>query len=38
MKKILFILIIFLSLITCGKKNDPEYKAINTSESQKILI
>jgi len=38
MKNFLFILIIFLSLISCGKKSDPEYKAINMSESQKILI
>ena len=29
MKNLLLILIIFLSLISCGKKGDPEYKALN---------
>ena len=38
MKNFLFIIIIFLSLISCGKKGDPEYKGNSMIQSQKITI
>ena len=30
MKNFLFVIIIFLSLISCGKKGEPEYKETKT--------
>ena len=38
MKNFLLILIVVLFLTSCGKKGDPEYKANNISQSQKIFI
>ena len=38
MKNFLFIVIVFLSLISCGKKGDPKYKANDMSKSKKIFI
>ena len=38
MKNFLFIIIIFLSLISCGKKGDPEYKANKNSENHKTVF
>ncbi len=38
MKNFLFIVIVFLSLITCGKKGDPEYKDNTTIQSPKTTI
>ncbi len=38
MNKHLLIMIILLSLISCGKKGDPEYKAINYNQSINFLI
>ncbi len=38
MKNFLFILIIFLSLISCGKKSDPKYKANNIIQKHIIFI
>ena len=35
MKNFLFIIIIFLSLISCGKKGDPEYKGNSMIQIQK---
>ena len=29
MKNLLLVIIVFLSLVSCGKKGDPEYKALN---------
>ncbi len=38
MKNLLFVIIIFLSLASCGKKGDPEYKGNSMIQSQKITI
>ena len=38
MKNFAFIIIIFLSLISCGKKGDPEYKANKKTENQRTII
>ena len=38
MKNYLFILIILLALISCGKKGDPEYKANNKIQSHIIIF
>ena len=38
MKNFLFVIIIFLSLISCGKKGDPEYKGNSMIQAQKITI
>ena len=38
MKNLLLVIIIFLSLVSCGKKGDPEYKANSMIKSQKITI
>ena len=38
MRIFLFIFIIFLSLISCGKKGDPEYKANKNTENRKNII
>ena len=38
MKNFLFIIIVFLSLVSCGKKSDPEYKGNSMIQSQKITI
>ena len=38
MKNFLFIIIVFLSLISCGKKGDPEYKGNIIIPSQKTII
>ena len=38
MKNFLFIIIVFLSLISCGKKGDPEYKGNSMIKGQKITI
>ena len=38
MKNFLLVIIIFLSLISCGKKGDPEYKGNNIISSQKTVI
>ncbi len=32
MNKFLLVIIVLLSLISCGKKGDPEYKAINDNQ------
>ena len=38
MKNLLLVIIVFLSLVSCGKKGDPEYKANSMIKSQKITI
>ena len=38
MKNFLFIIIVFLSLISCGKKSDPEYKGNSMVQGHKITI
>ena len=38
MKNFLFVIIIFLSLISCGKKGDPEYKGNGMIQSQKNTV
>ena len=38
MKNFLLVIIVFLSLISCGKKGDPEYKGNSMIKSQKITI
>ena len=38
MKNFLFVIIIFLSLISCGKKGDPEYKANKITENHENII
>ncbi len=38
MKNLLLVIIVFLSLASCGKKGDPEYKANSMIKSQKITI
>ena len=38
MKNFLFVIIIFLSLISCGKKGDPEYKGNSMIQSQKPIV
>ena len=36
--KNIFLIIIFLLLTSCGKKGDPEYKASNEIQNQKLII
>ena len=31
MKNLLLVIIVFLSLVSCGKKGDPEYKALKSN-------
>ncbi len=38
MKSFLIIIIVFLSLISCGKKGDPEYKGNNIIQSQNVTV
>ena len=38
MKNFLLVIIVFLSLVSCGKKGDPEYKGNSMIPSQKITI
>ena len=38
MKNLLLVIIVFLSLVSCGKKGDPEYKGNNIISSQKTVI
>ena len=38
MKNLLLVMIVFLSLVSCGKKGDPEYKGNNVIQGQKITI
>ena len=38
MKNLLLVIIVFLSLVSCGKKSDPEYKGNSMILSQKITI
>ena len=38
MKSFLVIIIVFLSLISCGKKGDPEYKGNNIIQSQNVTV
>ena len=38
MKNLLLVIIIFLSLVSCGKKGDPEYKGNSIIKGQKITI
>ena len=38
MKNLLLVIIIFLFLVSCGKKGDPEYKGNNVIQGQKITI
>ena len=38
MKNFVLIIIIFLSLISCGKKGDPEYKNNSTIQSQRTIL
>ena len=38
MKNFLFVIIIFLSLTSCGKKGDPEYKDNSIIQSQKTVV
>ena len=38
MKNFLFIIIVFLSLISCGKKGDPEYKDNTMIQNQKTTL
>ena len=37
MKNFLLVIIVFLSLISCGKKGDPEYKGNIIIPSQKTI-
>ena len=38
MKNLLLVIIVFLSLISCGKKGDPEYKNNTMIQSQKTTL
>ena len=38
MKNLLLVIIVFLTLASCGKKGDPEYKGNSMILSQKITI
>ena len=38
MKNFLFVIIVFLSLISCGKKGDPEYKGNIIIHTQKTTV
>ena len=38
MKNLLLVVIVFLSLISCGKKGDPEYKDNTMIQSQKTAL
>ena len=38
MKNLLFVIIVFLSLASCGKKGDPEYKGNSMINSQKPTV
>ena len=38
MKNFLLVIIVFLFLISCGKKGDPEYKGNIIIQSQKTII
>ena len=38
MKNLLLVIIVFLSLVSCGKKSDPEYKSSNVIELNKISM
>ena len=38
MKNLLLVIIIFLSLVSCGKKGDPEYKGNIIIQSQKTTV
>ena len=38
MKNLLLVIIVFLSLVSCGKKGDPEYKGNIIIPSQKTII
>lgn len=38
MKNLLLVIIVFLSLVSCGKKGDPEYKSNSIIQGQKITI
>ena len=38
MKNLLLVISVFLSLVSCGKKGDPEYKGSSIIQGQKITI
>ena len=38
MKNLLLVIIVFLSLVSCGKKGDPEYKGNSMVQDHKITI
>ena len=38
MRNLLLVIIIFLSLVSCGKKGDPDYKGNSIIQGQKITI
>ena len=38
MKNLLVVIIVFLSLVSCGKKGDPEYKGNSMVQGHKITI
>ena len=38
MKNFLLVIIVFLSLISCGKKGDPEYKESKIKKSMQLLL
>ena len=38
MKNFLLVIVVFLSLISCGKKGDPEYKGNSMVQGHKITI
>ena len=38
MKNFLLVIVVFLSLISCGKKSDPEYKGNIMIQSQKNTV
>ena len=38
MKNLLLVIIVFLSIVSCGKKGDPEYKGNSTIQGQNITI
>ena len=38
MRNLLLVIIIFLPLVSCGKKGDPEYKGNSIIQGQKITI
>ena len=38
MKNLVLVIIVFLFLVSCGKKGDPEYRGDSMMQGQKITI